>query len=606
MQKCGLLLILALSVTAVVGLYSASFAKVTADNALGYLGLRLITSPSQVEVVAVAENSAAESAGIMPGDQIMQIQDKQIKNLSASEILKLLEGKAQTSVKLLIKRDNKIISKKVVRKSSPVLADTVVSKPEFVANDRQNVDSLRAQRRDGTISRQDYREQRRLARENIREEWIKSRERSQIDSQTRKQEASERAKELNVELEAAVKRVNDLREANKDKVKLVYALNDLTGKYISCGCSNENYENGEKAVACFSESVSLSGETSGIAAIDLNHALWLRAKQLVSWRCSLDVAKPIKQLLSLTEQLHGDSLYKCLDLLKQADLVCKEQPAKKVLFREIAEALVESERTNHNDEKEKLIAALAQLAEIEKLANRIDAEERVYTQMVEQGKGKKDLTASSLVALGKFYIRQKNFDKLAQVWSELITLSTQASLAEGWSSMNIESLIEPVTRCAGKTDLADSMSRQYAPIYIKNSYKSINSSMFYGGFSQAIKNIVNNYEQHYEYEKAESLLEFVISLEEKSIGLRDPGTNQFRILLSNVLLHHYIWCADHGDTAQAKRLYKSSQNLFQKALKLAGDYNGPSSLEVKRLLDSRATELRKAGFDDLEKAGRHM
>lgn len=68
------------------------------------VGMEVGTQGGVLTVVSPIEDSPAQAAGILAGDQILQIDDKSSKNLSLAQAVNLIRGKAGSVVKILIMR----------------------------------------------------------------------------------------------------------------------------------------------------------------------------------------------------------------------------------------------------------------------------------------------------------------------------------------------------------------------------------------------------------------------------------------------------------------------------------------------------------------------
>lgn len=96
------------------------------DNRFCGIGIRLIMTNKGIKVTEAIKGSPAEEVGIKANDIIVKADDNKLEGLSAKEALKFLKGKKGTSVKLLVKRENKYLTFNVVRKE--ISLPTVVSK----------------------------------------------------------------------------------------------------------------------------------------------------------------------------------------------------------------------------------------------------------------------------------------------------------------------------------------------------------------------------------------------------------------------------------------------------------------------------------------------
>ena len=97
----------------------------------GGLGIRLIGKEGELFVVTPLPNSPAYKAGIEPGDEIIQIDDKLVKDISSSDAIDMMRGLVGEKVTLVIKRKNakgKEITKKFTMKKSRIIPQVVYPK----------------------------------------------------------------------------------------------------------------------------------------------------------------------------------------------------------------------------------------------------------------------------------------------------------------------------------------------------------------------------------------------------------------------------------------------------------------------------------------------
>lgn len=73
----------------------------------GGLGIRLIGKEGELFVVTPLPNSPAYKAGIEPGDEIIQINDKLIKDISSNDAIDMMRGVVGEKVTIVIKRKDK-------------------------------------------------------------------------------------------------------------------------------------------------------------------------------------------------------------------------------------------------------------------------------------------------------------------------------------------------------------------------------------------------------------------------------------------------------------------------------------------------------------------
>ncbi len=97
----------------------------------GGLGIRLIGKEGELFVVTPMPNSPAYKAGIEPGDEIIQIDDKLVKDISSSDAIDMMRGALGEKVTLVVKRKNakgKEITKKFTMKKSRIIPQVVYPK----------------------------------------------------------------------------------------------------------------------------------------------------------------------------------------------------------------------------------------------------------------------------------------------------------------------------------------------------------------------------------------------------------------------------------------------------------------------------------------------
>ncbi len=97
----------------------------------GGLGIRLIGKEGELFVVTPILNSPAYKAGIEPGDEIIQIDDKLVKDISSQEAIDMMRGAVGEKVTLVIKRKDKkdkAITKKITLKKAKIIPQIVYPK----------------------------------------------------------------------------------------------------------------------------------------------------------------------------------------------------------------------------------------------------------------------------------------------------------------------------------------------------------------------------------------------------------------------------------------------------------------------------------------------
>lgn len=97
----------------------------------GGLGIRLIGKEGELFVVTPLPNSPAYKAGIEPGDEIIQINDKLVKDISSNDAIDMMRGAVGEKVTLIIKRkdkNSKEITKKFTLSKARIIPQIVYSK----------------------------------------------------------------------------------------------------------------------------------------------------------------------------------------------------------------------------------------------------------------------------------------------------------------------------------------------------------------------------------------------------------------------------------------------------------------------------------------------
>ncbi len=97
----------------------------------GGLGIRLIGKEGELFVVTPILDSPAYKAGIEPGDEIIQINDKLVKDISSQDAIDMMRGTVGEKVTIIIKRkdkNNKEITKKFTLKKAKIVPQIVYPK----------------------------------------------------------------------------------------------------------------------------------------------------------------------------------------------------------------------------------------------------------------------------------------------------------------------------------------------------------------------------------------------------------------------------------------------------------------------------------------------
>lgn len=82
--------------------------KTLTDGEFGGLGIEIIIDENFIRIISPIDDTPADKAGLKSGDLIIAIDDECISGISAEEALEKLRGKPGSSVKLKIKRGDKV------------------------------------------------------------------------------------------------------------------------------------------------------------------------------------------------------------------------------------------------------------------------------------------------------------------------------------------------------------------------------------------------------------------------------------------------------------------------------------------------------------------
>ena len=103
-------------------LKSKSFSeqKVILDSKITGVGVMFNKSGDEIVVNHVLKNSPAQSQHIMPGDSIVSINNKLVKDMTSDEIHSYIESAKDKEIKLIIRRGDEIIVKDLEKKEIPI------------------------------------------------------------------------------------------------------------------------------------------------------------------------------------------------------------------------------------------------------------------------------------------------------------------------------------------------------------------------------------------------------------------------------------------------------------------------------------------------------
>lgn len=78
---------------------------IKASDEFGGLGLKVTMEDNAIRVVAILNDKPAHQAGLLPGDQIIRLEDTFVKDLSLREVVSKMRGEPGTQIRLLITRE---------------------------------------------------------------------------------------------------------------------------------------------------------------------------------------------------------------------------------------------------------------------------------------------------------------------------------------------------------------------------------------------------------------------------------------------------------------------------------------------------------------------
>ena len=82
-----------------------------------FVGIGVMMNQETLEILMVYEESGAAEAGIMPGDVIYGVEDKTVDDTPKDELLNLIRGEPDTTVRVTVKRGDELIEFTVTRKT---------------------------------------------------------------------------------------------------------------------------------------------------------------------------------------------------------------------------------------------------------------------------------------------------------------------------------------------------------------------------------------------------------------------------------------------------------------------------------------------------------
>ncbi|MFN4219369.1 MAG: S41 family peptidase [bacterium] len=97
-------------------------------SGVGIVMFRSNREEGEIDVVEIIDDSPAEKAGIKPGDKIIKVDDKDVRDISLDVVQSMIRGPENTNVKLTIKRDDKILEFNLIRKMIHIKSVKVINK----------------------------------------------------------------------------------------------------------------------------------------------------------------------------------------------------------------------------------------------------------------------------------------------------------------------------------------------------------------------------------------------------------------------------------------------------------------------------------------------
>lgn len=97
-------------------------------SGVGIVMFRNERENGEITVVEVIDDSPAFEKGIKAGDRIIKVDDKDVTQLSLDTVQSMIRGPENTTVKLTIKRDNKLIEFNLIRKMIHIKSIKTVNK----------------------------------------------------------------------------------------------------------------------------------------------------------------------------------------------------------------------------------------------------------------------------------------------------------------------------------------------------------------------------------------------------------------------------------------------------------------------------------------------
>lgn len=102
--------------------------RFTTTGEYGGIGATIKTIDKKMIVSELYENSPAAKSGLLPGDEILKIDNIQINNKALQEVGSLLKGPSGTAILLTIERQNKKVEINIIREDIQIPAVSFVKK----------------------------------------------------------------------------------------------------------------------------------------------------------------------------------------------------------------------------------------------------------------------------------------------------------------------------------------------------------------------------------------------------------------------------------------------------------------------------------------------
>lgn len=88
----------------------------TITSKISGIGVNIVNDSGRIKIINVIEDTPAQFADLKAGDIVISVDNKKVSGLSLAEVSNLVKGAANTFVTLDVLRNNKKITKKIIRK----------------------------------------------------------------------------------------------------------------------------------------------------------------------------------------------------------------------------------------------------------------------------------------------------------------------------------------------------------------------------------------------------------------------------------------------------------------------------------------------------------